>query len=471
MSGKRKILLISYHFPPSAEVGGLRIANFARRLPRFGWDPCVLTVEDRYLGALDADKLKYLGHAKIFKAGRTPTLSQAYMTCKRAAARLLRRQAAPARFAKAGQPDSSASGQRTATLSTTLRRYVLSFLSLPDAERSWIWPAVTKAVRIVRREEITCILTSCPPYSAHLVGLLVKWMTGVRWWIADFRDPWTTAGSKSLYATSAASLAIDRWLERAVVRNADRIITNTNTLCGAFRKAYGLLPADRFVCITNGYDREFFAEFAHLPKERLFTITYAGSLYFGRTPEPLFRALQELLRRGLADERSIRVRLVGECSVVEGRPVDELVERYGLGSVVEVLGPVPYNTAIGMIRQSHLALLLAPNQPYQVPAKVYEYMGAGTRVLALAREGATADLIRSTGIGAVFDPGDIAGIKGFVGKCMEEARTSACSVDPHATSPFELDSISRQLADELARVCASGPSAASGSQAPDVPRG
>ena len=431
----------------------------------------MLTVKDQYLRVLDADKLKYLGHAKIFKAGRTPTLSQAYVTCKRAAARLLRRQVAPAERATANRRDTFASRQRAETLSMAMRRYVLSFLGLPDPERNWIWPAVAKAIRIVRREEITCILTSCPPYSAHLVGLLVKWMTGIRWWIADFRDPWTTAGSKSLYATCAASLAVDRWLERAVVRNADRIITNTNTLCAEFRKAYGSLPADRFVCIPNGYDREFFAEFAHLQKERLFTITYTGSLYFGRTPEPLFQALQELLRRGSVDERSIRVRLVGECRAVEGRPIGELIERYGLGSVVEVLEPVPYNTAIGMIRQSHLALLLAPNQPYQIPAKVYEYMGAGTRVLALAKAGATADLIRNTGIGAVFDPGDIAGIKGFIGQCLEAARTSACSVDPNATSPFELDSISRQLADELARVCASGPTTAPGSRAPDVHRG
>ncbi len=470
MSGKRKLLLISYHFPPSAEVGGLRIANFARRLPRFGWNPCVLTVKDQYLGAVDADKLKYLGHAKIFKAGRTPTLSQAYVTCKKAAARLLRRQVATAELAKGSRRDTRGSRQRAATMSMALRRYVLSFLTLPDSERNWIGPAVVEAMRIVRREKIMCILTSCPPYSAHLVGLLVKWMTGVRWWIADFRDPWTTAGSKSLYATCAASLAVERWLERAVVRNADRITTNTNALCGEFRRAYGSLPAERFVCIPNGYDREFFAQFAHLEKERVFTITYTGSLYFGRTPEPLFQALQELLRQGSVDERSIRVRLVGECRAVDGRPIEELIERYGLTSVVEVLGPVPYDTAIGMIRQSHLALLLAPNQPYQIPAKVYEYMGAGTRVLALARGGATADLIRSTGIGAVFDPGDVAGIKGFIGQSLEEARTSACGVNPDATSQFELDAIARQLADELGRVCASAPTPRSESRVAGVHR-
>jgi glycosyltransferase involved in cell wall biosynthesis len=467
MSGKAKILLISYHFPPSAEVGGVRIANFAKRLPRFGWNPCVLTVKEKYLQAVDHDKLKHLGHTKIYRAGRIPTLAQVYVTCKKVAARLLRTRDPSAELARAHARATAGSRQRAGTLSMALRRYLLSFLSLPDTERNWIWPAVAAAIRIGRREKITCILTSCPPYSAHLVGLLVKWLTGIHW-IADFRDPWMTAGSKSLFATCTASLAIERWLERAVVNNADRIIANTNTLCAELRRTYGSLPADRFACITNGYDAEFFAGFAQLQKERIFTITYTGSLYFGRTPEPLFHALHELLQAGAADEHSIRVRLVGDCQVVEGRPIDELIERYGLGGVVEVLQPVPYDAAMGIIRQSHLALLLAPNQPYQIPAKVYEYMGAGTRVLALAKAGATADLIRNTGIGAVFDPSDIAGIKGFIGQCLDEARTSAFCVDPNATNLFELDSISRQLADELERVCASGPSAAPASRARDV---
>ena len=460
----KKILLISYHFPPSAEVGGLRIANFAKGLPRFGWNTCVLTVKDRYLEAVDPEKLNYVGQTKIFKAGRTPTLLQVYLAGKKAARRLFRKQEAPAGVASRNRPDPPGRGRGSEALSMRLRRYILSFLSLPDTYRNWLLPAVIEAVRVVRREEIGCILTSCPPYSAHLVGLLVKWITGVRWWIADFRDPWMTAGSKSLYATCSASLAIERWMERTVVGNADLIIANTEMLCEDFKKAYGSIPTERFICITNGYDREFFSTFAHLQKEKIFTIIYTGGLYFGRTPEPVFQAVHELVREGAVEQRSIRIRLVGQCRSVEGRPIDEMVERYRLGNVVEVLDPVSYNQAIGMIKQSHLALLLAPNQPYQIPAKVYDYMGVGTRVLALAKEGATANLIRNTGIGAVFDPSDIAGIKSFIGQSLEEFGTSGSWIKPEAANQFELNSISRRLADELGRVCVMTPAPAVASQ-------
>jgi glycosyltransferase involved in cell wall biosynthesis len=449
-----KILLISYHFPPSAEVGGLRIANFARRLPRFGWTPYVLTIEDRYLHTVDAGRLEGMVPARIFKAGRTPTVSQAYLACKKTVRRLLRQPDLAS--AKPNRAASAAPARSGEAMSRRLRRYVLSFLSLPDAERSWLLPAVLEAVRVVRREKIDCILTSCPPYSTHLVGLLVKWISGVRW-VADFRDPWMTAGSKSLYATCAASLGIERRLERTVVGNADLIVANTGRLCEALKTAYGSVSSDRFVCITNGFDSEYFSAFSQLPKEAVFTITYAGSLYFGRTPEPVFQAIRELVKEGSVDRQGIRIRLVGQCRSVEGRPTDELVERYGLRNIVEVLEPVPHRQANEMVRQSHLALLLAPNQPYQIPAKVYDYMGAGTRILALAKEGATADLIRSAGVGGVFDPSDIAGIKRFIGRCLEESRGSACWLQPHLAKDFDLDSVAGRLAEQLGRCVMASP--------------
>lgn len=432
-------------------MGGLRIANFVRRLPRFGWNPYVLTIKDHYLNVAEEEKLSDIDLTKIFKAGRTPTLLQAYMVCKRFIQRLFRKSDIPVAVAALNRGTSDP-GKGSETLSRKLRRYILSFLVLPDGLRSWIWPAVFQAVRIVRREKIQCILTSCPPYSAHLVGLLVKWITGVRW-VADFRDPWMTTGAKALYPTCTASLAIERWMERSVVRNADRVIANTEMLHEGLKKSHSSISPDRFICIPNGFDSEFFSHFTHFRREEVFTITYTGSLYFGRTPEPVFQAVRDLLQEGMIGPQRIRIRLVGQCEIVDGRPTSDLIKRYGLEDIVNILEPVPYKKAIELVKQSHLALLLAPNQPYQIPAKVYDYMGVGTRVLALANEGATANLVKDTGIGAAFDPSDIAGIKGFIGRSLGEREASTCSFKPDAVKQYDLNSISSRLADELSRIC------------------
>jgi hypothetical protein len=78
-------------------------------------------------------------------------------------------------------------------------------------------------------------------------------------------------------------------------------------------------------------------------------------------------------------------------------------------------------------------------------------------------EGATANLVRNTGIGAVFDPSDIAGIKGFLGQFLEECGSSGCWLELEAANQFDHYSISRRLADELGRlwIMAPAPEAAS----------
>lgn len=191
----------------------------------------------------------------------------------------------------------------------------------------------------------------------------------------------------------------------------------------------------------------------HLDKEKVFTIIYTGTLYFGRTPEPVFRAVQELIQEGRIQLETVRFRLVGHCRSVEGRSIDEVISQYHLKEVVEVLDPVPYVRAIEMIRQSHLALLLAPNQPYQIPAKAYDYMGIGTKILAIAEEGATADLIRSTGVGGAFSPSDIEGIKKFVLQVSHENDRSRDGAELEAAARFDVTELTRQLAARLDRIC------------------
>lgn len=448
----KKILLISYHFPPSTEVGGLRIAHFARYLPEFGWQTTVLTVKDEYIEKRDRQKQGELESMKIYKAGRLPTTSDLYLGIKKRLGGWVRKRSASDARAKADSRLPRGLDPGPETVGQKLRRYLLSFMTLPDPYRNWTLPALIAAVRLIRRERIDCILTSCPPYSVHLVGLMAKWLTGVRW-VADFRDPWMTACSKALYFTCDASLGVERWMERSVVKNADLVAANTERLYEAFRKAYPSLPADRFACITNGYDGRLFSKIMHLDKEKVFTIIYTGTLYFGRTPEPVFRAVQELIQEGRIQLESIRFRLVGHCRSVEGRSIDEVISQYHLKEVVEVLDPVPYVRAIEMIRQSHLALLLAPNQPYQIPAKAYDYMGIGTKILAIAEEGATADLIRSTGVGGAFSPSDIEGIKKFVLQVSHEKDRSRDGAELEAAARFDVTELTRQLAARLDRIC------------------
>lgn len=447
-SSAKKILLISYHFPPSTAVGGLRIANFAKYLPLFGWNVYVLTIKDKYLEKLDAGRLNDLNVEKIYKTGKLPTVLQAYLKLKSLYYSVLKRsQITPKELESTfNRANNTPSGPKR--LSGKLKRFIVSFLTLPDTERSWVLPAVFRAVREIKRENIGCILTSSPPYSVHLIGLLVKMITGVRW-VADFRDPWISTGSKRLYVTSALSTRVETWLEQQVIQRADLVLTTTEKLCANFKESYASLPETRFVHITNGFDAEIAAQFKHLRKYDTFTLTYAGTLYLGRNPEPAFKAIHELAQEGKLSLQNIKVKLVGNCRYIDGCPTSQVIHAYGLDSVVEVLDTVPYFKALEIIKQSHVALLFAPGQPFQIPAKVFDYMGLGTRILALTEKGATWDLITSTGAGTAFYQTDIKGIKEFIYRSMYNSGLTESKNGSAIQHQFDRRSITHDLARHL----------------------
>lgn len=408
--GRKKILLISYHFPPNSAVGGARAANFAKRLPDYGFDTLVLTVKDRYIERIDTERLKGVEKIRVIKAGKLPRVTQLVLALRPWKKRSASAKQAPApAIATPPSPGSESIKDR-------LRRYIKSFLMLPDLERNWILPVFLKGFKAIRSEKIDCIISSCPPYSAHLAALLLKAATGVRW-VADFRDPWMITGSKRLYQTCALSLMIDRWMERTVIRNADMAMFNTLKMRDEYEKRYGG-GVKKFLYVPNGFSPEEFSFLKGLGKYDRFTLTHAGSLYMGRTPEPVFMAVKRLIDDGKVRPEDINIKLVGGGALLNGRPADQVISSYGLSSVVEVVETVPYRKALEMIGRSHLALLLAPEQPYQVPAKVYDYMGSGTGILALAGEGATYDMINAADAGRAFHPADIKGIADFIYDCF-----------------------------------------------------
>ncbi len=450
---KKKILLISYHYPPSMAVGGLRIANFARYLPEQGWQPYVLTVEDRYLEQVDPNRLVGLEHAPIAKAPKAPTVSDLYLSLKSRLGRQERKTdgAETVSLAKAISPNAGRNGAEGAK--QKLKRYLFSLLlSLPDGERSWVVPAVLKALRVIKRERISTVLTSCPPYSVHLIGLALKLITGVRW-VADFRDPWITGSQKRLYYTSRLSMAIERRLEHLVLRKADRVLVNTANLTRLLLRTHGDLSRRKVMQLPNGFNPDRYRPYRQQEKYRRFTITYAGSLYFGRTPEPLFEAIKALIDAGTIRPEQIGVKLVGQCDRIEGRATEAVISCYALEGVVDLIPPVSYDEAMTIVAKSHLALLLAPDQPYQIPAKVFDYFGVCTPVLTFAGEGATADIVRSTRTGEVFSPNDIDGIAAFLASTLS---SSVAADRPQASAnlkALDIRHIVSTLAMQLNDIC------------------
>ena len=446
----KTVLLIAYHFPPSTEVGGIRVANFAKGLSVIGWKPIILTVKDKYVEKIDIGRMKGIESIRIVKAGRTYKLTNLYFLLKKMWYVLLGNPDPDSR--KTRYSDARVDISERESFSMRIKRYYRAFINLPDTESNWIIPASYKAIRELRNSKIDCILTSCPPYSCHLVGLIVKTVSGASW-IADFRDPWRKGEKFGVFPTCGLSLAIDRWMEKRVIRRADIVLANTKAMVADFTTRFRAVGAEKFIYLPNMIDKELYRGFRHFQKYPEFTISYAGTLYLGRSPEPLMRAIQELTAEKRITGDGIRLKLLGDCASVNGTSISNIIERYGLEKTVEVPGQVPYATALEIIRKSHLGLLLAPEQPLQIPAKVYEYMGLGTNILALAKDGATKDFLNATGCGRAFDPSDITGIKEFLLERMALQEQGDMEDFRGSTDAFEVSTVVEKLSCELDKLC------------------
>jgi hypothetical protein len=230
---------------------------------------------------------------------------------------------------------------------------------------------------------------------------------------------------------------------------------NVERLRNAYRERYTHVPAERFVFIPNGIAPGALYESGETRKYERFTVSYTGSLYVGRSPEPVFEAVSRLIRKGQVRPDGIRIKLVGECKMVDDIPTVALIRKHGLEGSAEVYDPVPHSEAMEIIRRSHLALLLAPNLPFQIPAKTYDYLGTGVRILAIAEDGGTSDLVRDTCSGRAFAPGDIDGIEAFILQEMGQGAEAPPLKRP--LGRFDARRITEELASHLNRVARVAP--------------
>lgn len=391
----RKVLLVSYHFPPNTAMGAARPAQFAKYLPECGWEPVVLTVAERYYER--SDDVSASPRPGRLLVVRTPMLRSPHDHYLR-----LRRLLSPA----GGHPPATGSGQPPAS-SPWWRRSLGSLLAFPDEQVGWFPFAVAAGLRLVRRHGIRVAVTSGPPHSVHLIGAALRRLARVTW-IADFRDPCLDSYVERVDPTLANRLAVR--LGAWYTARADQVLTATDRLAARLRAKYPR-HASKVITLTNGYDPD---EFATIPPQKAerFTISHVGTLhvYGRRDPKPLLRAAAELIQEGAVDPANFRLRFVG-VHPEAGRSLSPAIARYGLTPNVDLVSWVSRHTALEIMVQSHALLVLADQQPLEIPGKVFEYLAAGSDILALTEDGATADLLGETGRGLVVAPDDPAALK------------------------------------------------------------
>lgn len=455
---RRRVLLVTYYFPPAGGPASLRLLSFARHLPLFGFDPVVLTVRAGDHPQRDDSLL-----------GRLPDSVTVYRTVAPGPHGLYR--ALTGREKAAPIPAGVLSG-KPESLVDALLRWTRRNVLVPDARIGWVPFCAAAARRIAERERIDCVLTSSPPHSLQIAGMLIRRWTGLPW-VADLRDPWTrieyygTGGGAARRSRLAS--ALDARLERSVLRRADRVVTTSEDLAETLSRAHGADVAAKIAVVRNGVDPDDAAgreADAAAPAGAKLRITHVGQLPASRSPRTYFAAIRAALDARPDMAGRLELLFVGSVdAAVRGE-----IEGAGLLPFARFEPFLPHAEALALLRGS--AALLAPlpetgGRPDIVPAKIFEYIAARRPILAAApRESEVARLVASGTGAAPVEPGDVAG-------ALERLlQIDAAFVDgrkedwPKLPSSLDRRDLARRLAATLSSACERGGSGAAPEEPP-----
>ncbi len=389
---KKKVLIISYYWPPAGGPGVQRWLKFVKYLPDFDIEPIVYIPSNPSYPLLDESLVNEV--SKELTILKQP-ISEPYKL---------------AGFLSKKNTKSISKGLipevKKQSLMARLLLLIRGNFFIPDARKSWVKPSVRYLSTYIRDFKIDTVITTGPPHSMHLIGMQLQERLGVKW-IADFRDPWTTIGyHKELKLTKIAKQKhID--LERKVLQTADQIIVTSKVTKEEFQEKTG----QPIAVITNGYDVEK-TEVITLDKK--FTLAHIGSLLAKRNPEVLWKVLKELISENVDFAKHFQLKLVGAVS----ENVLKSVEIHGLSKNLHKAGYVSHNEAIKMQKESQLLLLIEIDSEETkciIPGKLFEYMVSKRPIVALGPKDSDVEkIIIETNTGNYFNYSDYENLKSVI---------------------------------------------------------
>ena len=396
----KRVLLISYYFPPSGGPGVQRALKFVKYLPDFGWQPTVLTVAPEHAAYPDLDPSLAEEIPASVRVVRTRSWDP-YAVYARFQGKA-KGETVGVGFVKEGAAESGR--QR-------LARWVRANVFLPDARVGWVPFARRAAKKLAQEEAYAAILTSGPPHSTHLIGRLLRRRFGVPW-VVDMRDPWTDISYYRDLPHTAPARRFDAALERKVLAAADAVISVSD---GVGRGLHTKATLRHYQTIPNGYDPADIPDVTVSPRrEDRFVIAHVGTLSGQQHAPGLVRALARLADTDPAWRARLEVRFVGHVDGAILRAFDDA----GLGEAVTQVPYVPHAEAIGHMRAADLLMVAVQRVEHNegvTPAKMFEYLSVGIPVLGLAPpDSDLARILHETKGGSTFDHEDSDGIAAFI---------------------------------------------------------
>ena len=405
----KRLLIITYYWPPTGGSGVQRWVKFSKYLPEQGWQPVVYTPENPEQLARDESLLKDIpACAEVVKT----RITEPYEIYRRLTG------------GKPGQEVNPVNAQKK-NWKQRLSLWVRGNCFVPDPRIGWVRPSVRFLKKYLAEHPVDAVVTTGPPHSVHLIGRGLKRALGLHW-IADFRDPWTEMFYYKHLGLGAAADRRHHRLEQSVLDEADTVISVSPPVRDDFQSK----TKTPVVLITNGFDEDDF------PTERSgsgsaptqpftrvgsreakrqhdsgvgaaavppFRLVHTGLFAADGNPLNLWDALARRCEADPAFRARLEIRLAGKVDAA----VTEAIRARGLGPNLVDLGYLPHDETVREQRAADVLLLPLRQEPEYakvLPGKIFEYLAARRPVLGIGQsDSAAARILRDAGAGDMYD--------------------------------------------------------------------
>ena len=429
----KRVLIITYYWPPTGGSGVQRWVKFAKYLPSLGWQPVIYTPENPEQLAVDHSLEKEIPEGvEIIKTH----ITEPYELYKKF-------------LHKSGHTKEAVEvnpvNAQNKSLAQKAAMWVRGNLFRPDPRCLWIRPSVKFLKKYLEEHPVDLIVSTGPPQSMHLIGRRLSMQTGLPW-IADFRDPWT----KIFYFKHLSmTKATERWhhrMEKKVLDDATAVVAVSPLVQQEFQ-AMTQTPVE---LITNGYDECDFpdgkCEEATGGPDRDFVITHTGLFAADGNPTVLWDVLAEKCNKDENFKKLLKIKMIGKTDA----QIISSIKDSGLGENLIDMDYQPHAAAISAQRTASLLILPLRKEPeYKavLPGKLFEYLASWRPVLGIGQpDGAMSMILNTTKTGVVLNWEDRKSVGRFIDYCWKRHLEGALTVEDADISRFTRLNLTRQMA-------------------------
>ncbi len=377
----KKVLFITYYWPPSGKASLHWPLKIIKHLPKYGWQPSVLTVEEDTFSQQDETLSEDISpELKVIRAkSYEPFNIYKKFIGKKEDDQLV---------------TSETISKSNRSLSHRISIWLRMNLFIPDARVGWYFPAVKAARKLIKDEKIDAIVSVGPPHSTHLIGKKISKKLNIPH-VPVFIDPWVDIIYYKDFKRSKITLSIDNHLEKTVLQNAKAIVFVTETMQNDYIKKYNFIEGKSNVLYWGYNEEDFERIIVKKEQKEEKVLVHAGNIFSYQNPPNFWKQIKKENERG----NNIRIKFIGTVDP----EIKKSITEEGLNEITEYCGFLPYNEMLKNISEADF-LLVCASEPRHVPGKLFEYLRTGNPIIAFGNNNEEVrQILENSNAGTMFN--------------------------------------------------------------------